>query len=324
MDSMAKGSALVWRRRIVRAMIVFLVLLNVLLFGVWYSLQPQPNSNALAIGSRAISVDEPIKIDLRAPADLNYKTRTEVLNLRREAVNRYPGLLAAPYAPSDIVFKQIEDSRPWWGIPGEFYYGPGNQSILGASEESRFILNPYLLVAAEFYGLGIWSDDGGRWDKARITEQDLGRPDFPYYCPPEGLRWSPRASRGEVTYDVTRYLVQLNQWTTRPYTLDDVVFGITAYNARDLNLNYIQLAQADSTHVKLAMPFDTPIPEPEFLHRGGSCQYPGGCNNASPDVPQFDDISIEALPAQLTVYLWKEKPVSAGQLPDLTFTLHFK
>jgi len=44
----------------------------------------------------------------------------------------------------------------------------------------------------------------------RITQQDLSRPDFPYDCRPEELRWWPHAARGEVTYDVTHCLAQFN------------------------------------------------------------------------------------------------------------------
>jgi len=154
------GPFAVWRRRIVRTVIVPLAVTAALLIGFWYSIQPRPNWNALAIGSRASkAVNDPVDLELQAPVDLNYKTHAGVLNLRKGAVNRYANLLAAPYAPSDAVFKQIEDNRPWWGITGEFYYGSGEQSIIGPAEESRFIMNPYLLVAAEFYGLTIWYND---------------------------------------------------------------------------------------------------------------------------------------------------------------------
>ena len=244
-------------------------------------------------------------------------------SLRKAAANRQPQLLAVPYEPSWVVFYQIEGNIPWWGMRGEFYDGPGQQSINGPSEESRFILNPYLLVAAEFYGLSIWGEDNF-WDTQRITAQDLDRPDFPFTCQPQDLRWWPHASRAEVTYDVTGCLARLNRWTKRPHTLANAVVSLTAYNARDLNLNYIQLVQSDSDHLQLSVPFDTPIAEPEFIHRGGSCKYPGGCNNASPDVPQFDNITLSALPARLTVHLWKDQPLSPRQPPDMTFNLQFK
>lgn len=314
-------------KRKVYALILLLLLLNLFLIGLWYFIRPRPNHNVLAIGSRSsLPPGDSIEITLKPPVDLDFMTRTEVYELRREAVNCYPALLDGRYKPSDAVFKQIKDGHPWWGIPGEFYYGPGEQSILGASEESRFILNPYLLAAAEFYesdiayGTGLWN-----WDKSRISEQDLDRADFPYYCPPELLSWRPRDSYARATYNVTQCLADITRWNLSPVTLDSLVFTITAYNARDLNLNYIHFSEEGSQNITFANPFDSSIPEPEFIHRGDSCQYPGGCNNASPYVPQLNDLSLQALPARLTIYLWKDEPGLESQFsPDLTFTLHFK
>ncbi|MBN1315832.1 MAG: hypothetical protein JXA42_10200 [Anaerolineales bacterium] len=315
------------KRRIVYTLIILLVLLIALLLDLWFSIRTRPNRNVLAISYQSsLAVDESVEVVLQPPVELDSMTRKEVLELRRQAVNRYPELLAGPYRPSDAVFKQIEDGRPWWGIPGEFYYGPGEQSILGASEESRFILNPFLLAAAEFYqssgmdGIGMWD-----WDKARIPGQDLDRAGIPYYCPPQDLSWQPGNSYAQVTFDLTSCLAQINRWLANPCTLDNLTFFITAYNARDLNLNYLQLVQTDSQNVALAEPFDAPIPETEFIHQGGSCQYPGGCNNASPYVPQLNDLSLEALPARLVIYLWKDEPdFERLSSPDLRFILYYK
>lgn len=321
-----KRPAPIWRRRLVRLLILFLLFLDILLVGLYCATRPRPNQNALAVGAKAVAgAADAIEIELNPPVDLDFMSRADVLKLRRSEVQRYADLLAAPYDPSDDVFAQIEDQRPWWGIAGEYFYGPGEKSIVGASEESRFILNPYLLVAADFWGSSdpstpsLWD-----WDTSRIGQADLDRPDFPFVCQPEGLRWRPRAAQSEVTYDVTRCLTQISRWAKYSYTVADVVFDITAYNARDLNLNYIQLVQAESSQIKLNTPFDQPIAEPEFLHRGGSCQYPGGCNNASPRVEQFDQLSIVQLPAQLIAHLWRDRPASSKQPPDVTFAIHFK
>ena len=37
-----------------------------------------------------------------------------------------------------------------------YFHGTGDDSIAGPSEEFHFILNPFLLVAADFLGLCIW------------------------------------------------------------------------------------------------------------------------------------------------------------------------
>lgn len=314
----------VWRLRIAQGVIVFLTLLLVLLLITWYSLQPRVNHNALIIGSNANPVaTEPIHIAIQSPIELDYKTKADVLALRRQEALRYPELLSGAYAPCDQVFGQMEDNRPWWGIAGQFYYGSGENSVNGVSEEARFIVNPYLLVAAEFYGLSIWRD-ASLWDKTRVTPQDLERADFPYYCPPQDLLWWPQEARAEVTYALSQYLQQLNAWSSRPLTIKDAMFDLTAYNANDLSFSYIQVAHAESSNITFSQPFDVPIQNPEFIHLGGSCQYPGGCNNASPNVLEYNNMSIDFLPAQLVIYLWKNAPISSQLPPDFVFTINFR
>jgi hypothetical protein len=165
--------------------IILLAILAACLTAIWVTYLPKPNRNALAIGQRARASD--LDIAILPPAELDFKSKAEVLESRKAAVLRYPHLISGDYEPSDAVFGQIEDGRPWWGITGHFYLGPGERSIEGPAEEARFLLNPYLLVAVEFDGL-FYS-----WDTRRITEGDLRRPDFPFYCEASQLRWSPRS-----------------------------------------------------------------------------------------------------------------------------------
>jgi hypothetical protein len=248
--------------------IILLAILAACLLTIWVTYLPKPNRNALAIGQRARASD--LDIAIQPPAELDFKSKAEVLESRKAAVLRYPHLISGDYEPSDAVFGQIEDHRPWWGITGHFYLGPGERSIEGPAEEARFLLNPHLLVAVEFDGL-FYS-----WDTRRIAEGDLRRPDFPFYCEAGQLRWSPREARAEVTYDVSQCLARTNPWTTKPLGLAEAYFSLIAYNARDMNLNYIYVSYPDSRNVsKLDAPTST-YANPQYLHRGGSCGYPGG------------------------------------------------
>ena len=211
-------------------------------------------------------------------------------------------------------------------MAGQFYHGKGDHSIDGSSEESRFILNPYLLVAAELRGLSIWSD-GERalaWHTARITRQDLADPDFPFTCRPSSLSWWPRTAKASVTYDVSGCLADLNLWTLYPLTISDASLDLVAYNARDLGLNYLYLSPADSANLAAASPMQAPIAITQFLHAGDSCGYPDGCNNMSPRVPELVNIRIERLPARATIWLWRDRPAGADQPPDMTFTIDFQ
>jgi hypothetical protein len=208
-------------------------------------------TNRLAIGEDA-KVDT-LDIAINAPAEFDYLTRDAVLQLRNHAIEQYPALLSGGYAPMPAIFGQIVDHSPWWGIEGQFYHGDGNRSIDGLSEESRFILNPYLLVAAEFNDW--WMND--------IEESEIAN--FPLVCLPQQLNWKPRDAHAEVSYDAD--CIRKRQ---RPE------FSLIAYNARDLGLNYIYVSYADSQNVSKTIAPTTAYANPQFIHKGGSCGYPGG------------------------------------------------
>jgi hypothetical protein len=307
----------------IRLVIVVLVVLNLIAIGSWLYLRPRPNKNALAIGANA-TITRPVDIAIVPPVELDYQSRRDVLAMRSEAVYHYPELIQGDYRPSDHVFRQIKNGLPWWGMAGQFYYGSGDQSIDGPSEESRFIMNPYLLVGAELFGLTFWLPGDLEWDDDRITESDLNSPDFPLTCDPALLQWWPEDARIEVTYQVSACIQRLNEWTVRPVDNTDIGFSLYAYNARDFNMNYIYVSYGDSVHIsKPDMP-DYAIGIPHYIHQGGSCGYPGGCNNMSPYVPELDDLFINQLPAQVIVRLWEHEPGSTSETPDMVVALHFE
>ncbi len=198
-------------------LIALLTFLVGFLITLWVTRLPPPNRNQLAIGERATL--EALDIPLQPPIELDFAAKAEVLQLRTEAVLNYPDLIISEYRPTYAVFDQVEDGLPWWGTLGNFYYGPGEQSLEGPAEESRFILNPYLLVAAEVHSY---------WDRNALPEASARQPDFPLYCAPSQLRWQPRAAYAEVSYSA-----QCVQQVKSNF------FDLIVYNARDLNLNYI-------------------------------------------------------------------------------------
>ena len=287
------------RTRNLWPIIATLGVLAVCLTTVWIIRLPRPNRNALAIGE--VAKVESVSIDIQPPVELDWKSKSEVLQLRSAAVQQYPELLAAEYVPDEAVFGQIVDGLPWWGMEGQYFYDSGERSIAGPSEESRFILNPYILVAASFYD----------WWQGRIAETELST--FPLTCAPHDLYWWPREARAEVTYDAE--CVNRGQ---------NYTFVLIAYNARDFNLNYIFVSYQDSLNVTKPEIPAMPLANPQFIHQGNSCGYPGGCNNMSPYTPEIDGLEITELPARVIIWLWKHKPASPQQTPDMTFVLHFR
>jgi len=267
---------------------------------VYFILQlPEPNRNQLALGDTALG--SVVDIGLRPPVEFDFKTRADVLRLREEAVRQHVELISGAYSPAETIFGQIEDNRPWWGLTGYFYYGSGDQSIEGPSEESRFLLNPFLLVGADFYH-----------DWKGLSESEILRPGFALDCAPTQLRWYPRERRGEATYDA--------QCVART---NSRLFDLIAYNARDLNLNYLYVSYADSRNISKPDPPASAYAIPHYLHRGSSCGYSGGCNNMSPPTPEIDALQIDGFPAQVVIWLWQRKPNAISQAPDMVFVIQF-
>jgi hypothetical protein len=279
--------------------IISLEIIAAILVVVWVLKMPNRNQNTLAIAE--VAKAESVDVVIQSPIELDFLSKSEIYQLRREAVEQYPQLYISDYAPSKSVFGQIVDGLPWWGLEGQFFYGNGEKSISGPSEESRFLLNPYLLVAADFY------DD---W-RGRITADQVSS--FPLTCLPRRLRWYPPESRAEVTYDAA--CVRRGGHFT---------FGLIAYNGRDWHLDHLYVSYPDSLNItKSDMPTKV-YPNPQYIHQGNSCGYPGGCNNMSPYTPEISHLVITALPAKTTVWLWEHKPTSTQATPDMVFELHFR
>ncbi len=283
---------------------------------------PSVNRNRLLIGDGA-EIDRAYAVDLNRSMEFDFLSRAEVLELRRDAVEQHPSLIHQGYRPSRAIFGQVEDGRPWWGETGQYFHGPGSRSIDGPSEESRYILTPFLLVAVDVVGLSPWCDCF-EWDPDRVGDGELNDPDFPLYCRPSALTWWPHESRAEVLYDLRAHLEKLNRYTVDPMSLANAHFCLMPDNARDLNLNYLAVSPESSSNVTKDDPPREAAQILHFIHRGGSCGYPGGCNNGSPYQAEFDNFRVEALPAHLEVLLWRNRPESASEPPAMRFTVRFE
>jgi hypothetical protein len=262
-------------------------------------------SNSLAIKQHA-KVNGPVQLNIQPLVDLNFKTRAQVMQARAEAVHQHPELLSSEYEPSWAVFGMIQDGRPWWGTKGMAFYGPGKRSIRGPSLHSCFIMNPFMLagITPEF-GLRepnkVWFIPDQRIDSLRL------------FCYPVKHEWFPKEGRSHVVFDLTSYIkdvqdaVAVNSSTTErqpPYK-----FGVTAYNARDMGLEFISVPPGEMQHVVCLHTGKTAaFMNPQFFHCGDSCGYPGGCNNQSPACAELDHFECTSVPAKLQVRLYKDPP----------------
>jgi hypothetical protein len=248
--------------------------------------------------------DSEISIPLRPPAEFDFKTKQEIYAIRRERVLQYQQFAPADYRPSEKVFGQIQDNRPWWGLLGLSYYGPGQNSIEGASEESRFIINPYILVGLEH--------------NEAYTQQNTSLPVVPIYPEPVFLYWNISGRTGRIAYNVGSFWNIYRKYNPNMNLGQE--FSLVTYNAQDFGYNYIGVVTDELINVNVSIPLESVIELMQLIHCGGSCGYSGGCNNMSPHQTAMD-IYVTALPAHICLKLWKVKPSASNDKPDMTFAI---
>ncbi len=292
---------------------------------------PSERANVVLLGQQA-KASGPVNIVLKQPIDLKGKTKDEILKLREEQLLWHWDVFGdEAYQPVPAILSAVDESRPWWGLDGEYHYGEGwtgEQNIEGPSEESRFLLNPLLLVALvdlEAVTDILKVDDStsnseDRWD-SNIEEKS---PDFfPAYSGPRSLVWWPAQSRAEARYDAGSHFRDFMEGEGASENLEErrMILWLTAYNAQDFGFHWAYISLEHSQNVSHGNHLPEPFQLREFIHVGGSCGYPGGCNNASPFVKELCCFRVSHFPAKVQVFLWKDKPDSAETTPDMIFDI---
>lgn len=209
------------------------------------------------------------------------------------------------YKPNQEIFEQIEDGKPWWGITGLCYYGPGEQAIEGPSEESRFLINPYLLVGVD-YAHGF------------IVNRSLEPMDV--YPEPSQLIWDIQNKRAQVRYAISEMWEKETGFHFPDSSRNDRKLNLIAYNAKDLGFRYFYVIPELTQGVEMGDKREQAFELKQFIHCGGSCGYSGGCNNMSPHLDEME-LRVRDLPATVTIALWRSRPQSVRQDPDMIFTL---
>jgi len=266
-----------------------------------------PSGNSLLLGAKTKASAE-VAIAPVPPAKFDGKSREELFAMRSRQVLDHPELVAPGYKPRDEVFALLEDGSPWWGLEGVYFYSAGPRSTEGLSEESRFLLNPLLLVAV-------------REPLAWKHDKPEGAAD--YFPRLLSLSWSPKISAGHATFDVSTHFdfVSRNGYAY-PDGADRSLLMV-AYNARDFGYHYLALDAVASENAAMLQPTSAPLPIVQFIHKGGSCRFGHGCNNMSPIRRDFL-LKVTATPATAVFKLWKSEPASADQAPESTFSLELK
>lgn len=273
-------------------------------------------ANNLGTGAQA-RTRGPVNIQVNPPDFFNWKSRADILAMRSRAVAKHSSsLLSDKYEPDQGIFHAIEDGKPWWGIAGSAVYGPGQKAIIGTAEESRYVLNPYLLV-------GVAPAACGMWDTRRLSERDMEDPKFPFYWEPQSIQLDASKSMESVVYNITSYNSKSAATGKALPGSTPFQFSLVAYNARDFGFNYIWLNERASTRVTNDNSTNEAVQIVQFIHCGGSCGYPGNCNNMSPYMASIDRCRFTGLPARAAVYLWRDEPSSVAQKPDMVVYIDF-
>lgn len=264
------------------------------------------HTNSLIINSNDNST---YSVAINPPVEFDYLSKKQVFELRKSYTALYPTIIEPTYTPSNSVFGQITDNRPWWGLNGMMFKGPGQNSMDGLSEESRAINNPLLLfiVDPNFWFVNL-----------NLTGAEI-------YPKPLSISFQPSQKTITAVYDISSYNTEMNNFlmTNAHVTFGDSnEYTLAGLNARDFGYNY---AYAYSTqNISFADPsnnLSTNIQQlQDFLHTGGSCGYPGGCNNHSP-TQKFLEFTQLKLPAQIGIKLWKNAPSDKNSVADIYFII---
>lgn len=240
------------------------------------------------------------------------KTKDEILNIRKNYV-KTSIFSDEKYEPNESVFGQIADKKPWWGID---YMTCSEKNIQknkigqGNSEESRYINNPNLLV-------------GVHMSKSYVKSKKIK--DF---CQDKALLFIPTS----INYDKRNKLiiVEYNSSKSFMYRVNKrfIEFLLVGLNARDFGYNWVYVINSDNIrflppNVEFTMVNEKPKKFLDFIHLGNACQIEEGCNNASPYQPEMA-FSFKSIPAEMTLSLWKNKPIFKNQPADIYLKMIFK
>ena len=241
-----------------------------------------------------------VNITVNYPVSLSYKTKKAVFDLRKRYISESI-FENKDYEPSEYVFGQIEDNKPWMSIYLCEDKDAKEHSINGPSEESRFILNPTVLVALE-YPFFITDSD---YEWCHSNEAIML---------PKSVSYSGKNNEITVTYISLPIVIQNNSF-----------YQFNGINAKDLGYKSFYIDKEKSTYIPEFTNTNNPLTEIQefnnFIHLGSSCKHPGGCNNGSPRQPslEFKYKSEKYTRHNESIYikLWKERPDSPNSQADI-------
>ena len=190
------------------------------------------------------------------------------------------------------------------------YERTNKSDIEGASEESRYINNPALLVGVEYAF-------------------------YDYYCGERGSEEIPYSTPINMYYGKEKNTIEIT-FVSLPYCTQKgkTWYSLKGLNARDLGYKYAyidkELSTFDIQFVEETNISNSIVEFQDFIHVGGSCGHESGCNNASPNQPSLnfyyscEDFTKYSKNKTIYIKLWKNMPNSPAEPADIIQIIRFK
>lgn len=254
------------------------------------------------------------KLVINPLSNYTYKSVEEITNIRKKYVATSI-FKKETYEPDISVFGQMQDKKAWWGIDHIICYDEKQDTNIrkeGLSEESRFINNPNML-------LGVLV--------SQIFEKT---PDLKSLCEDKALQMIPTS----ITYDKKYRLITATYKATPNFMKQfgkkgHIKFLLTGLNARDFGYKYAYAI--DTANIAFNPAYSIKgnsldygiVKFEDHIALGKACEVDGGCNNTTPYQPALEFI-IMKLPAEITISLWKHKPMYKNQPASMYYKIKFE
>ncbi len=252
-------------------------------------------------------------LPINPPQEYNGFTKQQIYDIRKNFVKK--SIFNTPqYSPNDEIFGRIVDGKPWWGI-NQIVCSPYKQKdfdrTTGISAVSKYINNPNMLIQVMFpfnYNL--------EYDRIGYCSSEYSKT-IPYQ-----LVYLKKENLIIAKYKLDkRVLKSYLNWNgeKRKYFLN-----IVGLNAKDFGYNYAYAYNLKNMHMTEKNNLSNKLTSfLDFIHLGGSCKHPQGCNNLSPYQANLD-FELDYLPAEMTIKLWKKKPMNNYTKADFYYRLVFE
>lgn len=262
----------------------------------------QNKINTIAEIKNFTSEENIINVTVNKPTPLSYKTKQEILNLRKKYVKESIFNIQ-DYEPSEEVFGEIQDNKPWISTKECKYKSTGKADIDGPSEESRFINNPTLLVSVDYV---FWGYPCEELEAGKSNGKGM----------PHTITYNKEKNEITAIYKNLRFCTPSNK----------IWYEFGGLNARDLGYNYMSVDKEKSNFnfkfIEDINATNSPIRFQDLIHVGGACRHESGCNNSSPNQPALSFLypcGEKFMPdREIYIKLWREKPTSVKDKADIT------